>query len=144
MAHHSPEQVWADWWVRLPARCCACCLLQGADATLIRTGRRHHPKALADGRWREKEPDQQRLCQQPHLALLALASLPRGGAGGRTEKPAPRGPTLEGHQGSEAGGKRRTSVAFFPSRMKYPSSGKDFGWLRTRSSLHSQKHEPIP
>lgn len=82
MAHHSPEQVWADWWVRLPARCCACCLLQGADATLIRTGRRHHPKALADGRWREKEPDQQRLCQQPHLALLALASLPRGGRGG--------------------------------------------------------------
>lgn len=79
MAHHSPEQVWADHWVWLPARCCACCLLQGSGANLIRTGRRHHPKALADGRWREKEPDQQRLCQQPHLALLALASLPRGG-----------------------------------------------------------------
>lgn len=68
------------------------------------------PKALADGKWDEKEPDQQLLCQQPHLALLALASLP----GGRTEKPAPRGPTLEGHQGSRReGGRQRTSVAFF-------------------------------
>lgn len=109
MAHSSPEQV--GELVNVTG-CCwyTCHPLQGGNSP-HQDEALPPPKALADGKWDEGRISSISARSAPSGPLVWQAS-----PGGRTEKPAPRGPTLEGHQeAGREGGRQGTSVAFFLS-----------------------------